>query len=148
MEVRDKLSETHLAIKDMRTTSGQIDDIKKRVKDLEGMEDLLQLGDTIKSQIKSIEETLYQTQNRSRQDPLNFPIRLNNKLAGLNQAGVGNTRPTDQAQAFKKEVIGKIDTSLQAWQKIINEAIPEFNELVKSKNLDAINMGNKAKITP
>ena len=112
------------------------------------MEDLLQLGDTIKSQIKAIEETLYQTQNRSRQDPLNFPIRLNNKLAGLNQVGVGNARPTDQAQAFKKEVIGKIDSSLQEWQKVINEAIPEFNELVKSKNLDAINMGNKTKITP
>ena len=33
--------------------------------------------------MSTIEETLYQTQNESRQDPLNFPIRLNNKLGHL-----------------------------------------------------------------
>ena len=43
-----------------------------------------------------MEEALYQTKNQSNQDPLNFPIRLNNKLASL--AGVvdsADAAPTD-----------------------------------------------------
>jgi len=30
-----------------------------------------------------VEQELYQTKNQSNQDPLNFPIKLNNKLAAL-----------------------------------------------------------------
>jgi len=30
-----------------------------------------------------VEEDLYQVRNRSNQDPLNFPIKLNNQIAAL-----------------------------------------------------------------
>ncbi len=148
MEVRDKLSEAHLAIKTMREANSQIKLVQERIKDQEKMEDLNALGDSIKGEIKKIEESLYQTKNRSRQDPLNFPIRLNNKLAGLSQAGVGNNKPTDQAVSFKNEVIGKINESLDQWSKVLSEQIPQFNDLVKRKGVDAINIKQPAVITP
>ncbi len=54
-------------------------------------------------ELTSIEEAIYQTKNKSGQDPLNYPIRLNDKLAGVfSNAMSGTTRPTDQAvQVFK-----------------------------------------------
>ena len=148
MEVRNKLSETHLAIKSMREVTSQIKTVQEKIKDLEEMEEINTLADTIKSHIKQVEESLYQTKNRSRQDPLNFPIRLNNKLAALSQAGIGNSPPTDQAIAFKKEVISEIDQSLEQWQKIVSEEVPQFNELVKQKGVDAVSLDRSKVITP
>lgn len=56
------------------------------------------------AEMTTIEQALYQTQNRSGQDPLNFPIRLNDKVAGL--LGVvlgGDARPTRQSYAVFAE---------------------------------------------
>ena len=86
-----------------------------------------------------IEEELYQTKNRSGQDPLNYPIRLTNKLAYLNGIlGNGEYPPTDQAYAVRKEIESLIDAVLTKYQKVKTELIPAFNQLVKEKNIDAI----------
>ena len=138
IEVRDKLTETHQAIKLMREVKSQLSSVKEKIKGEENMEEIAVEVDSLTNKMDEIEKTLYQTKNRSRQDPLNFPIRLNNKLAGLNQAGSGNNRPTDQAQEFKKEVTGKIDIELEKWLKILEQDIPRFNELVKSKGVNAV----------
>ena len=138
IDVRDKLTETHQAIKLMREVKTQLSSVKDKVKEDEDMKDIGTEADSLTNKMELIEKSLYQTKNRSRQDPLNFPIRLNNKLAGLNQAGSGNNRPTDQAEAFKKEVTEKIDSELEKWRKILDQDIPRFNELVKSKGVDAV----------
>jgi hypothetical protein len=91
--------------------------------------------------MKEIEETLYQTKNRSGQDPLNFPIRLNNKLGHLTSlSSVGYHGPTKQAEEFRKEVTAAIDEQLSKLYVIFDEAIPELNEMVKAGNVDAILM--------
>ena len=54
-----------------------------KIKDDERYEEVVAAGDTLLKQMTTVEEALYQTKNRSGQDPLNFPIRLNNKLAAL-----------------------------------------------------------------
>ncbi|MGI9543384.1 MAG: glycosyl hydrolase, partial [Cyclobacteriaceae bacterium] len=138
IEVRDKLTETHQAIKLMREVKSQLSSVKEKIKEDENMNEIGAEADSLTNKMDVIEKMLYQTKNRSRQDPLNFPIRLNNKLAGLNQAGFGNNRPTDQAQSFKKEVTEKIDLELEKWRKILEQDIPRFNELVKSKGVDAV----------
>ena len=90
-------------------------------------------------EMKQIEENLYQTKNRSGQDPLNFPIRLNNKLAALaSEAGRGDYRPTDQAIAVRTELTAAIDSELNKLNKIFNEQVPQFNKIVKEKDLDAV----------
>jgi hypothetical protein len=75
-----------------------------------------------------IEETLYQTRSRSSQDPLNFPIRLNNKLAAV--AGVANQgdyRPTDQAVAVASELTAKIDAQLARLRDLEGNELKVFN---------------------
>ena len=58
--------------------------------------------------LRAIEEALYQTQNESRQDPLNFPIRLNDKLAGVMlSAAIGDHPPTASAVAVRDELFGR-----------------------------------------
>lgn len=67
-------------------------------------------SEEIAQELTGIEEAIYQTKNKSGQDPLNYPIRLNDKLAGVfSNAMSGTTRPTDQAV----EVFRKLSAELQ-----------------------------------
>jgi len=137
--VRDKVTETHKAIKKLRTMRDQINRVTDPLKDKAEMKDLTDMGKSILDEMKKIEETLYQTKNRSGQDPLNFPVRLNDKLAGLaSEADGGDYKPTEQVKAVYKEIAGKIDVQLAALNKIFNEQIPKFNELVKQKQISAV----------
>ena len=143
LAVRDKLSKTNLTVKKIREARAQINTVKERYKATDGMEDISTMADEILGKIKIIEEALYQTKNQSNQDPLNFPIRLNNKLGHLNSLEVmGDFRPTKQAEAFRKEVMAEIDKYLSQFQAILENEIPEFNQLVRDRSLDAVLLGD------
>jgi hypothetical protein len=137
-EVRDKLTETHKAIKNIRAMREQLNAYTKRLDKTKDKDLLDQIGRTQK-QMTEIEEALYQTKNRSGQDPLNFPIRLNNKLSDLaGVVGSGNFRPTDQAVTVKNDITAKIDAELAKLKAIFSNELPKLNEAIKAKNLDAI----------
>jgi len=140
--VRDKLSETHQAIKKIRTTREQINRVTEPMKGKDEFKEINDLAKTMQDGMKKIEEELYQTKNRSGQDPLNFPVRLNNKLAALSGEVDGSDyRPTEQVRQVYREVTEKIDTQLQSLNKIFTEQAPKFNELIKQKQINALSVG-------
>lgn len=137
IKVRDKLSETNQAIIDIRKAKAQINDVMKKA-DNEGIDTL---GKAIIKEMSEIEKALYQTKNESVQDPLNFPIRLNNKLGHLGSLmGMGNFRPTDSAHEFYDEVTQEIDGQLDALKKIFVERIDAFNLAVKNADVKAVKL--------
>ncbi|WP_199708056.1 glycosyl hydrolase [Algoriphagus lacus] len=83
--------------------------------------------------MRVIEEDLYQVQNQSPQDPLNFPIKLNNRLASLQRSvETGQARPTDAAyvvfEELSKELAGhlsKLNGIIQNDLKSLNEKLPQ-----------------------
>ncbi|MEO5904504.1 MAG: glycosyl hydrolase [Gemmatimonadaceae bacterium] len=78
-----------------------------------------------------IEEALYQTRNRSGQDPLNFPIKLNNRLATLREVvESGDARPTAGSYSVFKELSADLDTQLAALRAITDQRIPQLNKLL------------------
>jgi hypothetical protein len=139
LSVSDKLSETNLAIKRIRTSRAQINTFVAKVKDMESMKAVVDTSTYILDKLTAIEEKLYQTKSKSGQDPLNFPVRLNNKLGHLNSlAGYGDYQPTDQAVAFMKEVSGLIDIQLDKLAIILKDDIAMFNRLVREQSVDAV----------
>jgi len=141
MAVRDKLTETHQAIKKIRTAREQINKVTEPMRGKAEMKEITDLSKAMLDEMKKIEEALYQTKNRSGQDPLNFPVRLNNKLAALNsEATASDFRPNEQTKAVYKEITGQIDAQLNALNKIFNEQVPKFNEMVKAKQINAIQL--------
>jgi photosystem II stability/assembly factor-like uncharacterized protein len=143
-EVIAKLSETNKAIKKIRQAREQLNRVTDPIKDKKDeLKDVLEMAKSIQDKMKTVEETLYQTKNRSGQDPLNFPIRLNNKLGHLNSlAGSGDFKPTDQALVFKAEIIAEINKHLDVLKVIFKEDIPAFNNLVKQKNIDSVTLSD------
>ena len=141
-EVRDKLTETHEAIITIRKARSSLQDWKTKAKD-----DWKAVADSAESIIKNltkIEEALYQTQSRSDQDPLNFPVRLNNKLSALaTTVGYGNFPPNEGAKQVKADITSKIDEQLKMYYEILKTDIPAFNKLVADRNIPAIEVNKR-----
>ncbi|MCO6492983.1 MAG: glycosyl hydrolase [Phaeodactylibacter sp.] len=138
-EVNGKVSEAHQAVTDIRELRRQLEHFTSRWKGEEGKEELLAKARAIDSVMMRVENELYQTRNQSSQDPLNFPIKLSNKLAHLNAlAGIGDFRPTEQAYAAKRELTERIDEELAVFYKLKETEIPAFNAMVKAAAVDVI----------
>ena len=94
--------------------------------------------------LTKVEEALYQTKNKSNQDPLNYPIRLNNKLSNL--TGVvssADAAPTEQTYAVYKDIAGKIDMELAKLKTLLGDDLTAFNRLVKDKDVPAVVIKDK-----
>jgi len=137
LKIRDKLTETHNAIIQIRDVKKQIDDLVKRVGSQS--KPIADSGNALTKKLTEVEEALYQTKNQSSQDPLNFPIRLNNKLAAL--LGVvarSDTPPNDQSFAVYEDLTRQIDAQLAKLSTIVKTDVPAFNQLVKDQNIPAV----------
>ena len=96
------------------------------------VKDLLEKAKSLEEKLSDIEKELYQTQNKSGQDPLNFPIKLTNKLGHLNAlVGMGDFAPTEQDVAVKNELTQKIEKQLTAFNKLLDEEVAAFNNAFK-----------------
>ena len=140
IEVRDKLTETHEAITNIRKAKSKINEVTKSL-DAEEYKELKDKAKDVVKRMSDIEKALYQTKNESRQDPLNFPVRLNNKLGHLAAlTSYGDNAPTEQSYAFKDEVIANIDAQLSELYKIFNEEITEINQLIIDNKIQLIEL--------
>src|SRR5207302_5349258 len=111
LKIRDKLNETHNAIIQIRDVKKQIDDLVKRVGPQS--KPIADAGNALNRKLTEVEESLYQTKNQSSQDPLNFPIRLNNKLAAsLGVVSRSETAPNDQSVEVYNDLVRQIDAQL------------------------------------
>ena len=125
---------------DIRKVNAQLNNLKSKL-NKEQHQDLLQEIDELQQQMKEVENRLYQTKNKSRQDPLNYPIKLNNKLghlAALN--GMGQYRPTTQELALKEELFGMIDDEISRFTKIRERDIPALNERISNSKIPFISI--------
>ena len=87
----------------------------------------------------AVEETLYQTKNQSNQDPLNYPIRLNNKLAALGGiVASADAAPTEQSYTLYDELAAKIDGQLRILNQLMTTDLKAFNQLVRANDIPAV----------
>jgi len=139
LKIRDKLTETHNAIVQIREVRKQVEDLLKRVGGQPNLKVVNDAGTALNKNLTTIEEALYQTKNQSNQDPLNYPIRLNNKLAALGGVvGSSEAAPTAQSYAVYDEVVTQIDAELQKLARIMSTDVPAFNQLVRDQNIPAV----------
>ena len=136
-DVNKTMDDAHKSIKKIRKVNNQLSSFQKQYKDDENVKELVEKAKDLEEQLSNIEKELYQTQNRSGQDPLNFPIRLTNKLGHLNSlVSMGDFAPTEQDIAVKNELTGKIEKQLSAFNTILNDEVKAFNAAFNAKQLN------------
>jgi photosystem II stability/assembly factor-like uncharacterized protein len=141
--VADKVTETHRAIRRLRAVRSDLKGLSKRLEDDGGAsaEAVRTAATNLATELTAIEEALHQTKAESPQDPLNFPIRLNDKLAGLLGLGAfGDHRPTDQMEAVRRELTTAIDAELAKLDTLLIEDLPEVNRLAREHGVEAVTL--------
>lgn len=135
--INSKLTDTHNAIIEIRDVRTQIENVSRRLKPEN--KDLIDKAKDIARKLTEIEEALYQTKLKSGQDALNFPIRLNNKLAALGSSIDGSDdAPTSQAYLVYNDLTAQIDGQLAKLSAIRSQDIVEFNKLYTAKGLPVV----------
>jgi hypothetical protein len=134
LQVRDKLSDTNEGVIRIREVRKQLDEYARR--------DDKRVADAAKAlsaKLTTIEEELYQTKNRASEDPLNFPIKLNNKLAhvlGLVEAS--DNQPTQQSYMVYEDLATRVNGQLKALDGLMTSDLAAFNKLIHDSNAPAI----------
>ncbi len=144
--VRDKVSEANQAVIDIRNIRDQVNQRLQKVTGRRKVE-IQKLADGLLQPLAQVEEEAYQVRNRSGQDPLNYPIRLNNKIAAL--AGViesADNKPTDQSVAVFNELSAQLDAQLKKMQQALTTELPRLNAALRREKVEAVDP--KAKPAP
>jgi hypothetical protein len=141
MKIRDRVSAANDAVRRIREVRDQIDGAATRARGLPGDagKRIAQQADSIKGRLAAVEQAIYQVQNRSSQDPLNYPIRLNNKIAAL--AGVvasADAAPTAQSVQVFDQLSAALQVQLDRLKAVLDADVPAFNRLVKESDVPAI----------
>lgn len=136
-EVNSTVNRTHQSIKRIRKINLQLDAFTKQYEDTPATANLVTTAKEMKKNLEEIEKALYQTKNRSPQDPLNFPIRLNNKLAHLNNlVARDDFPPTQQDLQVKEELTLKVNEQLSKFEEMIDNEVESFNKEFNALNLN------------
>ncbi|MBX7117987.1 MAG: glycosyl hydrolase [Gemmatimonadaceae bacterium] len=133
IKVRDRTTDANDAVKTIRYVRQQM---QERVA---AAPRLRRLGAELDSAMARIEREIYQVKNQSGQDPLNYPVRLNNRIAALaGVAGSGPYRPTAQSEVVFTELSAALQVQLTALQKVWAEQLERFNREAKKAKQEAI----------
>ncbi|WP_370390838.1 glycosyl hydrolase [uncultured Winogradskyella sp.] len=136
-DVNATVDKAHKSIKNIRSINKQLSAFQKQYKENEEVKDLVEKAKELEEQLSEIEKALYQTKNRSNQDPLNFPIKLTDKLGGLNSlTRRGDFPPTDQAIEVKDELTQKINAQLDTFNALLSNEVKAFNAAFNAKGLE------------
>ena len=136
LQLRDKLSQANEGVIKIRAAEKQLapyegskdKDVSARAKQLTG-------------KLKAVEEELYQTRLRANEDALNFPIKLNNKIASLlSTVMASDTAPTAQSGMVSEELATKANAQLKTLDHLMKDDVSSFNKLVRDRNVPAITM--------
>ncbi|HEY2018468.1 MAG TPA: glycosyl hydrolase [Bryobacteraceae bacterium] len=134
IQLRDKLSETNEGVVKIRAMRKQLDDYTKRSDK--------RVSDAAKELVKkltAVEEDLYQTKNRASEDPLNYPIKLNNKLAAvLGVVQSSDDQPTAQSYMVYEDLATRANSVLKTLNGLLTTDLASFNKLVHDSNLPAV----------
>ncbi|WP_410504089.1 WD40/YVTN/BNR-like repeat-containing protein [Maribacter sp. 4G9] len=127
-DINTTIDKAHKSIEKIRNVTAQLDAFSKQYADNESTKELIEKAKKMKESLGEVEKALYQTKNRSRQDPLNFPIKLTNKLGHLNSlVAIDDFPPTEQDIAVKNELTAAINKELDKFDAVMSDELKAFN---------------------
>ena len=137
-QINDKVSAANAAVIRIRGLKDQISERAGKASD----QAIKASAQALIDKLTQVEGQIYQYRNRSSQDPLNYPIRLNNKLAALQ--GVvesGDARPTDQAVAVFNDLSARLDQELARLDALVKEELSALNAQLMAQSLPPVKDG-------
>lgn len=140
MKVRNKVSEANEGIINIRKIKQDLTYLKNKMGEDEKNKDINDAIKKFDDELKTIENTIHQTKNSSVQDPLNYGIKLNNRLAHLmTEQAQGDYRPTQQGEDVRSKLSQMVDEELGKLKNCIDSNLNRINQMAKEKGVLFVN---------
>jgi hypothetical protein len=141
LQIRDRFSEANDAVKEIRRIKTELDDRRGKMPAARQSE-FSALSSAFATALSEVEDSLYQTKNRSGQDPLNYPIRLNNRIGALmGVVSSADGRPTQQSYDVFRVLSTELNTQLVKLRRLTGTNLPKINEMLRAAGLKPIEAG-------
>lgn len=135
-QIRDKLSEANNAVIQIRKLKEQV---AERIKKSNDNAQLKAAGATLTQNLSAVEAEIYQVRNQSNQDPLNFPIKINNRLAALlSTVNRGDGKPIGNALPVFNDLKAELKVQTDRLAKVLSTDLAAFNAEVKQLSLETV----------
>ena len=135
IRIRDKVTEANQAVIDIRRIKEAVTDRLGRSAD----ERLKAAGGTLTANVGAVEEAIYQVRNQSGQDPLNFPIKINNRLASLLRVVTrGDGAPIGNAPAIFSDLVAELKAETDKLEAILLTQLAAFNQEARRLGLPPV----------
>jgi hypothetical protein len=138
IQIRDRTSEANNAVRTIRNVKAQL---KQRLAAAPSGRSaaLKRLSDALTDQLSAVEGEIYQVKNQSGQDPLNYPIKLNNQIAALSGVVAGTeAKPTSQSYQVFKLLSAALDEQLAKLKTALDGGLGGVNAELSRLGLDRI----------
>jgi photosystem II stability/assembly factor-like uncharacterized protein len=141
LRIRERVSAANDAVQQIGDLKEQVEAVAKRARALPDGKGagFARQADSLKAKLGAVQETIYQVRNKAPEDPLNFPIRVNNKLASLGAVvGSADGAPTEQAYQVFEQLSAELQGDLARLKALLEADVPAFNRAVKEQDIPAV----------
>ncbi|MGH9416833.1 MAG: WD40/YVTN/BNR-like repeat-containing protein [Terriglobales bacterium] len=134
VNINHKLTEAWGAVRQMLALQGQIVRADKS-----GPSTVSSAGAALNEKLHGVIYEIANLNNKSGEDPLNYPIMLDNKLAALaGRVEECTCAPTTGVQQVYDLLTSQLNTQLAAWRTIQARDVQSFNSLLQQNNLQPV----------
>jgi photosystem II stability/assembly factor-like uncharacterized protein len=135
LQIRDKVNEANNAIIQIRRLKQQLADRVQKSQNA----DVKAIAEQFTQELNKVEEDVYQVRNQSNQDPLNFPIKTNNRLASLLRAvTTGDGKPVGNAVPIFDDLKAELKAETDRLQRALATYVPRFNQLAQRLGIEPV----------
>jgi len=134
-QIRDKVSEANDAVIQIRRIKDHVKERTTKSTDAQ----LAATGGRLTANLSAVEAEIYQVRNQSGQDPLNFPIKINNRLASL--LGVvsrGEGKPIANAYPIFKDLTAELKVQTDRLAQVLATDLTAFNVEARRAGVEAV----------
>ena len=136
LKVRDEVSRANNIIIDIRKIYDDLDYLLTKV---DGKTQIIEMIYNFKNDLSKVENNIHMTKNQSRQDPLNYGIRINNRMAFLlADSQRGDYKPTEQSLEFFDSLVKELDKEEESYKRILNTYTMQINNMISDNDIKFI----------
>ena len=137
--------EIHESVNRMQKIKNQIEVLKKVLKEVPEAKDFLKQAETLDEKINEWLNQLIQKDQKTFQDVINFPNRLNAEIMNLiDRVDTGDPRVTEGAKTRMKDLSQEWSTFKSQMMQILEMDVKQFNEAYKKLEIPALILPDKA----